>query len=370
MDWRSKAIMVVTIASFLLSGCGGSGGDGSGDGGTGGSLKVSSITAGWNQTCALTTAGGVKCWGLGFDITPMDVAGLTDGIKTISAGGGQTCALTTAGGVKCLSGSSTPVDVMGLTSGVMAISAGGGHACALMTTGGVKCWGANFRGQLGDGTTTDESSPVDVVGLSGGIMAISAESNITCALTTIGGVKCWGENSYGQLGDGTTIDKSTPVDVMGLGNGVAAIAAGGDHACALTTIGGVKCWGANSDGQLGDNVAEVFSTAPINVVGLAGGVAAISAASGLTFSLTATGGVKCWGDNYGGSLGDGTTTDRYTPVNVMGLTSGVKLIATGSNHTCVLMTAGGVKCWGNNMDGELGDGTRSDSHVPVDVVGF
>jgi len=354
-----------------------------------------SLAAGSNHTCALTAAGGVKCWGynglgsLGDGgttnrTTPVDVSGLTSGVAAVAAGGDHTCALTMAGGVKCWGvnglgtvgdGSTTnrltPVDVTGLTSGVAAVAAGGSHTCALTVAGGVKCWGYNFYGALGDGTTIQRTTPVDVTGLTSSVAAVAAGYAHTCALTTAGGVKCWGNDSYGQLGDGTTTSiRTTPVDVTGLTSGVAAVAAGYYHTCALTTAGGVKCWGYNGLGSLGDGTVTQRTT-PVNVTGLTSGVTAVAAGSSYhTCALTAAGGTKCWGYNAFAELGDGTTTNRSTPIDVTGLTSGVAAVAAGGSHTCALTVAGGTKCWGYNAYGELGDGTTTQRTTPVDVVGF
>jgi alpha-tubulin suppressor-like RCC1 family protein len=354
---------------------------------------VAAIATGWYHTCALTTGGGVKCWGensygrLGDGTTterttPVDVVGLASGVAAIGAGYYHTCALTAGGGVKCwgdnrygqlgdgtTTRSSTPVDVVGLASGVAAISVGGYHTCVLTTGGGVKCWGSNGSAQLGDGTSSQRTAPVDAVGLGSGVAGIVAGFSTTCALTTGGGVKCWGSNGYGQLGDGTTTQHNAAVDVLGLGSGVARIAAGYRHTCALTTSGRVKCWGHNGYGQLGDGTISQ-RTAPVDVVGLASGVTAIAAGGWHTCAVTAGGGVKCWGENSYCQLGDGTITQRTTPVNVVGLANGVAAVAVGWYHTCALTTGGGVKCWGYNAYGELGDGTTAGSSTPVDVVGL
>jgi hypothetical protein len=217
------------------------------------------------------------------------------------------------------------VSVSGLESGVAAITAGGLHSCALMLTGGVNCWGFNEFGQLGDGTTTISATPVNVKGLSG-IAAVTTGNYHSCALTSGGGVKCWGANEVGQLGDGTSSNRSAPVDVAGLTSGAAppqsllraTLAAGGRFTCAVTATGGAKCWGRNAFGQLGDGRAcGEDCPAPVNVSGLGSGVSAVAAGNVHACALMTSGTLKCWGANGAGQVGDGTTTERTTPVDVV-----------------------------------------------------
>lgn len=343
------------------------------------SSGANKVAAGGEHTCALTSTGGVKCWGsnsqgqLGDNSlvqrnTPVDVSGLSSGVSAIATGGSHTCAIiASTGGVKCwgynfygqLGDVSNitrlvPVDVDGLTSGVSAIAAGSDFTCALITGGAVKCWGRNHNGQLGDNSTFDRNSPVSVSGLTSGISKISTGGNHACALNSTGAVKCWGDNNFGQLGDTTISDRLIPTDVFGLSSGIAAISAGGNHTCALTTGGGVKCWGSNTSGQLGDN-SIVQHNYPVDVTGLTTGVSAIAAGGSHTCALTTGGGAKCWGNNFYGQVGDTTITNRLTAVNVSGLISDVAALSTGSNHTCALLAGGGLSCWGKNFFGQLGN---------------
>jgi hypothetical protein len=256
-----------------------------------------------------------------------------------------------------------------------AIAIGSDFTCGLTGQGAVKCWGLNSSGQIGNGTITANGaasttkSPSDVIGLGGGLQQIATGGSTACAVTSTGGVKCWGSNTYGQIGQGTTsLPKTAPVDVVSLGAPVSRIALGTWHACALTTGGAVKCWGRNNDGQLGNGSTQ-DSAAPVAVTGLSSGVVAIAAGGLATCAITNAGAVKCWGSNSSGTTGSGSAAVRITvPTNVTGLSSGAVAIGVGSLHACALLTGGGIKCWGYNAQGQLGDGTKTDRTTPVDVL--
>ena len=349
------------------------------------------LSAGGMTTCAVTSVGGVKCWGrndyggLGNGTNqrytaPVDVIGLTSGVISVQNGWNHSCALTTGGGVKCWGGNlnaqlgdkslttrNTPVDVFGLTSGVTAIATGEYHTCALLNTGAVKCWGQNYYGQLGAATTAQSKVPISVNGMTEGVAAIAAGEDFNCALMITGGVKCWGYNSQGQLGDGSFTQRRTPVQVSGLTSGVQAITAGMDSACALLNSGSVKCWGRNNLRQLG-NGSTTNSNVPVDVSGLTG-VSAVEGGREHFCALTTAGGVKCWGYNGQSQLGDGGTTTRSTPADVTGLTSGAVAINLGYAHSCALMSDGTAKCWGYNAYGQLGNGTTFNRKTPINVDG-
>ncbi|MBI5528695.1 MAG: hypothetical protein HY897_20385 [Deltaproteobacteria bacterium] len=354
------------------------------------------IAAGWDHTCVLTDAGGIKCWGsnkygqLGDGTTedrpsPVDVAGLSRSPVFVAAGSDHTCVLDEAGGIRCWGLNSTgelgngtkynsalPVDVAGLSAGVTMVAVGSSRTCALTDSGGVKCWGWNAFGQLGDGTTEDSTTPVDVYGLSTGVVAISAGSGHTCALTSSGGVSCWGKNNSGQLGDGTTQDRIVPVEVFGLSSDVIAIAAGVNNTCAVVASGALKCWGRNELGQLGVGNANVDGRKPVDVSGLPNGATAATVGRNHVCALTSLQGLKCWGANDRGQLGDGTTEDKSAPADVLTMTKGVAAVAAGWGHTCASVVPGGIKCWGTNEQGQLGNGVVVDTPNPnpSDVVGF
>jgi len=327
--------------------------------------NVAQITAGAEHTCALTRAGAAYCWGFNF-------------FGQLGRGFNENGRVD----------SPLPVQVDTFSSGVAQISAGGLHTCAVTTAGAAYCWGWAAYGQVGAGFfgSPDNSSlptfPFPVQGLSSGVASISAGGRHTCAVTTAGAALCWGANEAGQLGDGTTTDQPGPVQVTGLTSGVVSISAGSQHSCALMQGGSVKCWGDNRHGELGIGRGGLDgsngSLVPLDVVGLPAPAAAIatggsqSNTGGRTCVLTTAGAALCWGSNFLGGLGNGSETGLSdyiaAPTPVSFLSSGVAGIAAGLDSGCALMISGSVLCWGWNDYGTLGDGTFLTRLRPVPVL--
>ena len=336
------------------------------------------------SSCALTSTGAMKCWGSNAygqigtlasnqQKTPIDVPGFTNNISAIAVGDSRMCALTTAGEVKCIGNGVADSNNPGISAGAISISSGYANSCALMSYGGVKCWGDNWTGQLGSGTWDNTSPAVNVKGLTSGVTAITSGIMHSCALLSSGSVKCWGANNYGQLGDGTTSNRNEPAQVSGLTSGVVSISGGYEHTCAVLTNGEAKCWGRNGYGELGDGTTthkNVPTSVKVDGQPISG-IASISGGLRHTCAITTGGAAKCWGYNALASLGNGTLTDSLTPVNVVGLDSGVLSIDAGKGFaTCATVTGSSVKCWGHSWAGNVGDGFTTDRSSPVNVVGL
>ncbi len=348
--------------------------------------KAAAISAKGANTCALTSSQTIACWGIDAlgevplvnepnpSYRPVLVTGATKA-KQIAVGDwtGHACFVTTVGGVKCwghdeVTDSPVPAVVPGLAHGIAEVISGADHACVLTDGGGVECWGNNTLGAVGNGTSGNVySTPQPVVGLSSGVRALGAGFAFTCAALDSGGLKCWGNNDGGQLGDGTRAERDTPVDVAGIHSIVTQIAAGTLHTCALLESHDVECWGENHDGELGDGTTIDHLT-PAPVTGLP---PADSIAAGWSHSCAlAQGAVYCWGSNTYGQLGDGTVSNRPAPTEVRKLRGTPTQVSAGDYHTCALLASGAIRCWGENGDGELGMGNTRFHRTPVDVRGL
>jgi alpha-tubulin suppressor-like RCC1 family protein len=339
--------------------------------------KVIDIAAGDDHTCTVLASGGVSCWGfnkvgqlgtgsLDNQPFPSKVDDLGGEVASVSAGWGHTCALMKTGAVKCWGDnelgqlgansmadlSTEPVEVSGLSGGVNGIAARGGHTCALTSQSQVVCWGDNAYGELGDGTTEMRRTPVSVTNLPADLRSVHAGWNHTCAISDSAGLYCWGRNSYGQLGDGSTISQHKPVPVGGLKGEIFAVDLGWRHSCIAKRSGDVVCWGADEYGQAQDfvSIADMLPAVPDANIDSEKITVPIATGDSHTCMLTSAGGVRCWGDNWNGQMGDGTFSLRKTPVPVIGLGNGVLAVSAGGDQTCALLRVGRVFCWGGNFD--------------------
>lgn len=346
------------------------------------------VSSGFSHTCGVTTAHVAYCWGNNSNgvigdgtrttrLNPTLVSG-TLSFSAVSAGANHTCGVA-AGIVYCWGsnrfgelGDGTTTDR--LTPGAVpapggmtfaSVTSGWYHTCAITTEGAAYCWGYNLSGQLGDGTRSDRSSPTPV---SGSVIfaTVSAGSAHTCGRTAASATYCWGDNSYGQLGNGTTAPDSSPGLVASpVGVTFAAVWAGSNHTCGRTAAGDAYCWGFNTGGQLGDGTTTDRSS-PVLV---AGGLTFTNLAPGSLHTCgatTASPPTYCWGSNSGGQLGDGTTTAHPNPATVPGF--GISTLSVGGSHTCGTTSVGAVYCWGFNTTGQLGDGTAVNRSIPTHIV--
>ena len=245
------------------------------------------------------------------------------------------------------------------------VAAGSYHSCALKVDNTVWCWGDNSFGQLGDGTTTERLTAVQVKSITG-IVAIGAGGDHSCGLKSDGTVWCWGRNNNGQLGDGSTVNRNSPVQVASLTN-VVNIALGYLHTLAVRSDGSARSWGDNTYGQLGDN-SYTDRLTPVTVSGLTSGTQ-VSAGDFHSLARRSDGSVRAWGYNLYGQLGDGTTTTRATPISISSLT-GIWMVRAGGSHSLALKDDGTVRSWGSNYDGQLGNGSSTDAKSPVTVSGL
>ena len=349
---------------------------------------VMQVAAGEYHSLTLMSDGTVWTWGynnygqLGDGTTtrrssPVQVAGLTD-VTQISAGYYHNMALKADGtawawgyngkgqlGDGTLTGRSSPVQVKGLTN-ISQIAAGDSHSLAIKTDGSVWAWGSNGYGQLGDGTYTACRSPIQLMGLTGMTMTrIAARYYHSLALNADGTVWAWGNNAYGQLGDGTTTNRNHPGQVTGLTN-VVRIAVGDTHNLAVKADGTIWAWGRNYYGQLGDGTTTNRNS-PVQLAGLTDATQ-IAAAYTHSLAVKTDGTVWAWGRNNYGQLGDGITTDRGNPMQVIGLTS-VSQVVAGYTHNLAVKADGTLLVWGTNAYGQFGDGTAIYRCSPVQMIG-
>ena len=360
-------------------------------------LHGTQVAAGEDHSCAILTDTTVACWGnnsdgqLGNNSVPhtaVPVAVYLPGssrhklsnIIDIAASGYFTCALQNTGAVYCWgkneygslgNGTTDPTPfptMVSIIEPVFAISAGGYHACALLDNAdrSARCWGDNSSGQLGDNSKTTRPLPVDVMvadraggtTLLTGMNQISAGGNHTCVAFEDSGAMCWGNNGYGQLGNGSLSGSPLPLSVNTPDGktpltAVTEIAAGGSHTCAVFgATFSADCWGENIYGQLGNPMDGGFETLPTFIPGL--GVRSISGGGENTCAIGADGRVICWGYNGEGELGDGTTANSDTPV-ALSISNG-SMVSAGHYHTCAVLQDTTVQCWGDGYSGEIGDG--------------
>jgi alpha-tubulin suppressor-like RCC1 family protein len=343
-------------------------------------------------TCSLSSSNSAYCFGDYTSFLAPDPAGvskattptLIDGLDPVidfAAGYSHSCGLIGAdGSVNCWGANGygqigdgtvirrvNPTAATGVSSTVH-LDNGRDHSCALGSDGTLYCWGGNGSGQLGAGNALRQTGIISVTGVPTTISSFSLGFEYTCAITTDNNPYCWGYNGYGQLGDGTTINRLSPVAVQGLpASSANFLIARYTHSCSIMNNGDLYCWGNNEYGQLGDGTTvNKLSATYINGVSNA-----IDVTTGYfhTCALTSDGTLYCWGLNNFGQFGDGTTNPSLTPVEIGNYPTAASL-GSGGYHTCMVFNDGSISCWGRNLDGELGDGTTNNAYSPISISGI
>ncbi len=313
-------------------------------------------------------------------VSPVQVQAIGSGVTAVAAGGYHNLALKSDGSLwawglnsngQLGSGTTTnlynPAQIMGPGSGVTGIAAGASHTLATKSDGSLWAWGYNYHGQLGDGTTTGSNTPVQIMPPGSGATGVAGGGSHSLALKSDGSLWAWGLNNYGQLGDGTTTNLHTPVQIMGAGSGIIAIAAGAYHSLAIKSDGSLWAWGYNYWGQVGD-ATNTQSNTPVQIMVPGSGVTAIAAGYYHSLAVKSDGSLWAWGLNNYGQLGDGTTTGRNAPTQIMPPGSGLTAVAAGANHTLAAKSDGSLWASGSNGYGQLGDGTTANHSSPVQII--
>ena len=305
------------------------------------------ISSGYDHTCAILDNGSVSCWGAG-DFGQLGNGGTSDkNIPTLTSS-------------------------LGTGRKAVAISAGGSRTCAILDNGDISCWGYGNYGLLGNGGTSHQNTPTLTSSLGTGrtAVAISSGHEHTCAILDNGAVSCWGRNINGQLGNGGTSQQNTPTLTNSLGTGrtAVAISSGGYHTCVILDNGEVSCWGRGINGQLGYG-GTTSQTSPTLTSSLGTGRSAVAISSGddHTCAILDNGSVACWGEGMYGRLGNGETSSQSTPTLTSSLGTGRTAVAlsSGGSHTCAILDNGSVSCWGSGYFNQLGNGGTSDKYTPT-----
>jgi len=382
---------------------------------------ITEVSLGSSHSSAITSKGRIFTWGYNFygqlgdgtninkdiptEITSKFNLNTGETITSVSLGSNYSSAITSEGriftwgygvygqiGDGTTANRYTPIEItsnFGLDVGetITSASLGSNHSSAISSEGRIFIWGSNAFGQIGDGTTTDRYIPIEITGnfsLNVGetITGVSLGSNHSSAITSEGKIFIWGFNSDGQLGDGTTTNRDTPTEITSnftlyTGETITTVSLGYAHSSAITSEGRIFTWGANANGELGDGTianrytpTEITSDFSLSIEEI---ITSVSLGINHSAAITSEGRIFAWGYNGNGQIGDGTTTNRYTPTEI---TSNLSLnteeiitkVSIGSNHSSAITSEGRIFTWGYNGNGQIGDGTTTNRYTPTEIT--